>query len=751
MSFATGTVTYFLDIWKFVPGFFLFTLSYLLFYVYAVKRRDVSIVYHSPLLGILACHFLLTFFPAVFWSKGYDSLHLISVNIGCFCLVFLMLNLIRRREQLTAFFYLFVFILGVVSAAGILEYFGLFLWKMNTMGQGIASFFLYPTVYSGFVVLLLPAVGVSIFIIKSRAGRILAVFTFLIGFVNLILSQSRASLIAFFVVSVCFLILFPRFFNSGKRSLWITAGSAGLIIVLFAGMLLVSPGLREKIVKMFMTKNPRWMLYGMAVRMWLRNPLTAVFGNGIGSFKHLSFTFKPPGYRILTSDRGWDAVHNEYLELLVDGGIVSLIAFLLVCGYLFLKTYRMIKNRSIEPKFRYAALGIGLSLLAFLTDIFLSTNSRVSFNLFLFYLLVPLVEVVSGQVSNKSSQKRSVSKTVLLLPFLAVLVLLNTGFWIRFLSETRLSRALQLKGRSERTISLLEKARNNDPRSVHPAFSLAENYLHTEQFNKFFTAADRVEEKIPNFKAVTFMRGIAETALERFEPAAPQFEKYLHLDRYDLGAETYLMFVKALMNDWKGVTDRYMRIVEDDMAYGKKSEVRLSFPEGIHSVGRRNTDQGFVLEIGTLSMELIVREIISSTDPIINSYFFRFHYVLGNIYRFFELPELAVKHYSSGRENYISMQEIFRGFDKKEDLETDPGVESDHEKFMNMMNGLGFLLIELSEKYAGTGDSARETYYLDLYLSFFPDDAQARKKLRELYRDQGNYKASKQLGLVILP
>ena len=755
MSFATGTVTFFLDTLKFTPAFFLFSLSFILFFCFLLRSNHRLVIYDSVLLKVMGLHILLTFFPAIFWSKGYDTTNLISLNLGYFALVFLILNLFRGYSKIFTLFFIVLIIVAVISVAGILEYFGIILWRMNTKGSGIASFFLYPTVYSGFLILLLPICFLSFFIFKNSYVKYLSIFISLIGFVNLILSQSRASIIAFFFSFVVFLFLYFKFIAVKKKYNQAIAIAVIVIVAVFVTLVIFNAPLGAKLRNMLVTKNPRWVIYGMAIRMWLKSPLSFLFGQSIGSFKYLSFTYKPPGYRALTSDRGWDAAHNEYLELLVDGGIFSLIAFFILCSYILLIAYRIIKNQEIGVSVRYAVLALSLSIISFLIDNLFSTNSRVSFNMYFFYIFVALVEVIahlSGiRLFLKRNSKRTVNtkaiKITFLVPCIIILTLLNIGFWLRFASEWNLAQALKRSSdKKYEIITKLQKAQKIDPRSIYPWYFLAENYLFDGKYSDFKAAAEQVEDRIPNFKGITLMRAIAATAQKGFHPASQLFNQYLHLDRYDLTAETYLLFVYALLNDWDNVTKRFIRIVEDDFFLEKYGKVLLSFPIGIESVKLYEDHRGIHIEFGTLSMETIVKEVVKTTVPVLNGYFFRFHYVLGKVYHSFGLTELALKHFQAGSDNFLFTKKILSSSVETGSFDTVLLEYSDQDKYNDMGGLLQSLLGEMIQKHHQSGNQEKEKGYLKLYLRFFSDPA-IKARLVSIYQNQRQFKAIKQLKL----
>ena len=64
-----------------------------------------------------------------------------------------------------------------------------------------------------------------------------------------------------------------------------------------------------------------------SVQMWQKSP---VIGNGLGSFYNLIFQFCPSDYEIVSRRRAYKHAHNEYLEMLAEGGILSLLTFILI-------------------------------------------------------------------------------------------------------------------------------------------------------------------------------------------------------------------------------------------------------------------------------------------------------------------------------------------------------------------------------------------------------------------------------------
>ncbi len=91
---------------------------------------------------------------------------------------------------------------------------------------------------------------------------------------------------------------------------------------------------------------PAWKA---SLRMVPDNPL---FGTGFGTFEHAFPTYQPPELRGY-----WDHLHNDFLQFLIEGGIVTFILVLLFLLLLFYPVRKPGINEQEAPPFRASILG----------------------------------------------------------------------------------------------------------------------------------------------------------------------------------------------------------------------------------------------------------------------------------------------------------------------------------------------------------------------------------------------------------
>ncbi|MEZ5582116.1 MAG: hypothetical protein R3F37_04415 [Candidatus Competibacteraceae bacterium] len=94
-------------------------------------------------------------------------------------------------------------------------------------------------------------------------------------------------------------------------------------------------------------------------------------GSGYGTFPHLFWRFYPPDMQF---DGIIDCAHNDYLEWLIEGGIIMTVLlgiFLLT----YLRQWPVVWYRGIWSTFRFVQVGAGISLLL------MGLHSFVDFNL----------------------------------------------------------------------------------------------------------------------------------------------------------------------------------------------------------------------------------------------------------------------------------------------------------------------------------------------------------------------------------
>ena len=110
-----------------------------------------------------------------------------------------------------------------------------------------------------------------------------------------------------------------------------------------------------------------------------------VLGAGFGSFRNVF-----PGYHSVAPYHLVDYAHNDYLQLLTEGGIVGLFLFLLFFLCLFRATFRALKKR-IEPYAVLVCLGAMTGITAILCHSLVDFNLHINANTLYFTFLCGLM------------------------------------------------------------------------------------------------------------------------------------------------------------------------------------------------------------------------------------------------------------------------------------------------------------------------------------------------------------------------
>ena len=144
-----------------------------------------------------------------------------------------------------------------------------------------------------------------------------------------------------FLLITLFIVLFVKETNVSRKIIK-SSKYICLVIILFILAYIFIPGVENMVIRILTPNNSddvssgRFYLYGLAFKMFLKNPL---FGQGWGSFLDQ------------VTGTTYQGVHNDYLQLLAELGIVGFIIFIianigtLYCSYKVFKKYRKTEYR----------------------------------------------------------------------------------------------------------------------------------------------------------------------------------------------------------------------------------------------------------------------------------------------------------------------------------------------------------------------------------------------------------------------
>jgi len=212
---------------------------------------------------------------------------------------------------------------------------------------------------------------------KNKLLLLYAAVPVLLG-TGIILTGSRAGIIT---MVLCFLIF-------GQLAIYLKQGKsirrklAFFFLVITAAALFI--GVQTTVKKFLSTSfesSGRFLRWPATLAM---SKDFLMFGAGLGTYRYSYFLYDP--------DEGgnWSThAHNDYLEILAEGGITGSILFFLLIGMIIYSIIRMWWARG-HPEIKVLGIGIITSLFAVVFHSFFDFSLRIPANMFIFVLVLAL-------------------------------------------------------------------------------------------------------------------------------------------------------------------------------------------------------------------------------------------------------------------------------------------------------------------------------------------------------------------------
>ncbi len=195
---------------------------------------------------------------------------------------------------------------------------GIYWFRELTQGGTPFGPFVNRNHYAGFIGMLIPLTLGLAFTRKKRERKILFGFFALIMAVSLFLSLSRGGIISFFAGITVFGLFLSWDKFRAKKSWTLTA----FIFVLFLYLLYL--GINPVIDRFYetdITREARIAVWSETVNAFKDFYLT---GSGLGTFINVFLFYSPEAIRSI-----YDHAHNDYLEFILEAGIIGTVLLLL--------------------------------------------------------------------------------------------------------------------------------------------------------------------------------------------------------------------------------------------------------------------------------------------------------------------------------------------------------------------------------------------------------------------------------------
>ncbi|MDQ3200148.1 MAG: O-antigen ligase family protein [Verrucomicrobiota bacterium] len=367
-------------------------------------------------------------------------------------------------------------------------------------------------------------------------------------YVGLALTGSRGGYLSagFSMVAIAVLTL-VALRKAGRTVFWRVAGVGAVFAVLLLGALVFgfrkSDYLTDRAHNVVDTQNIRLDLWQAAIAQWKLAPLV---GTGSGTYLYYGRRFRTERVQLDPVE-----VHNDYLHLLAEYGLLGGVAFLVFLGthlwqglngYLKLGPWRM--AASGRPLSNNLALNIGAlgAVAAYLVHSVFDFNLHIPANVgLLAFVFGALANPVSGKGNDTPHQPRWQVERHLVLPLLGLLLLVGAIRYARaeyFAERARVAlreerhlqatrwaqRAVQLDSQNPETFFYLGESR------VRRAEALANPVASKSYYLAALEPFEQARALAPNDETFLIALGRVYDGLGRFPEAEWMFDQALAWD-----------------------------------------------------------------------------------------------------------------------------------------------------------------------------------------------------------------------------
>lgn len=363
-------------------------------------------------------------FPGYFWhvaqgGNNYNFSYELVTDLFLFLWAGYVFRITTSDTQRLGFFAWIIPLMIFLAGYSILEFYGLNpLTHQPIPGRPKATFG-NINYFAGFLATLTPVllllslpkvvIGDTHYSLKFDRVQMFFVLGFIALLICALLAQSRAALGASFVASLIALSLWAFAFLRDKHRTFIIAlvVAATAIILLAVGLAAFYPEFRDILIpgrfnNLFEedTWQGRTSPTIAAARAFIASPW---IGWGLGSSYNLNFLFMPDDVSLYLGNRSYNHVHNEFLEMSEEGGVLLLFVWATLMLFIFWKLFKIAQNRVNQAHNRLIAIACMTGIMAFYGHGVFSVAQRMVVANLPFY---SLLGVAMGLIYSHSKKQR---------------------------------------------------------------------------------------------------------------------------------------------------------------------------------------------------------------------------------------------------------------------------------------------------------------------------------------------------------
>jgi len=274
---------------------------------------------------------------------------------------FFALELTNTQKEIIFKSILYICIL--ITIYGLFQYLGIdFInWKSD-YGRRPHSSFGNPNFYAGYIVLIIP-LTIMKFIESKNFNKYLWLFTSIMLIINLIMNKTRGAWIAFICSIIFLLLIYLRKMRIIKQIHFYIL-IAVIFIVLFSGSFIILKDYYDKTNPSVIERLFKWQT---AFEMIKKYPITGIGAGNLKVNYALYQSQVKQKFKISLKGTSESNVHNEYLQIFAETGLLGLLSFISIFISYFFYFFKYLNSNNHE--LQYSSIincGIASGIIAFL-------------------------------------------------------------------------------------------------------------------------------------------------------------------------------------------------------------------------------------------------------------------------------------------------------------------------------------------------------------------------------------------------
>ena len=439
-----------------------------------------------------------------------------------------------------------------------------FIRPASYAGRGSGTF-ICPNNMGAYLEILLP-LGIA-YTLTGRFNHLQKVFlgyASLVIFAGIVVSISRGTWVAsgISLLVLCAFLFQRRGYKLKVIGLIIVFVATGFVFIKRADL---SQNRREQLTISDFRGDARGLIWQAAIQMWKDHPVTGV---GPAHFDHRFRAYRPESSFVQARP---DRVHNDYLNTLVDWGVIGGVLVAAAWGLFFwgvLRSWKFVQraqNDLTEKRSNRSAfvLGGALGLVAILAHSMVDFNMHIPANAI---LVVTLLALVAGHFRFATEQYwRTVRwplRVTVMTVLLAGIAYLGCGAWHRSHELKWLLRAEQLTPVSSMQTEAYEKALAVDSGNYETPYNIGENYRlqawrgedgYELLARKAMDWFERSMDLNPHDPYGPLRYGMCLDWLRRHDEALPYYQRAIALDPNSYYTRAHMGWHYVQVGDWPKV------------------------------------------------------------------------------------------------------------------------------------------------------------------------------------------------------